>query len=191
MRGHETRVRILEATIHLMAEVGWGGITTRLVAERAGVNNAAVNYYFSTKGRLLRAAALQAAHRLLEEATRPLLEAPDLPGAVKASLGWISRMDLASPEVSVLLETMLQATRDPELRSGLRPDLERFRDLLVERIRAEQDRGRLHRDADPRALAVLLAAALDGLWLHRLVDPSLDMEAVAGVLERLLKGESR
>ncbi|MFA5569649.1 MAG: helix-turn-helix domain-containing protein, partial [Trueperaceae bacterium] len=40
--------RILAATVALLGEVGWGGVTTRKVAQRAKVNNALVHYYFGT-----------------------------------------------------------------------------------------------------------------------------------------------
>ncbi|MFD0890429.1 TetR family transcriptional regulator, partial [Streptosporangium algeriense] len=34
-RGRATRQRLFDAAVALIGEVGWGGVTTRMVAERA------------------------------------------------------------------------------------------------------------------------------------------------------------
>lgn len=44
-----TRDKILEAAIRLFAEKGFSGTTTREIAEKAGVNEALIFRYFSTK----------------------------------------------------------------------------------------------------------------------------------------------
>jgi TetR/AcrR family transcriptional regulator, regulator of cefoperazone and chloramphenicol sensitivity len=55
-RGEDTRRRILEAAIELFATEGYDGASTRLLAERAGVNLPAIQYYFGSKQGLYRAA---------------------------------------------------------------------------------------------------------------------------------------
>ena len=47
-----TRVRLLEAATAVFAERGFRGATLRQIAERAGANLAAANYYFRSKERL-------------------------------------------------------------------------------------------------------------------------------------------
>jgi AcrR family transcriptional regulator len=47
--------RLLQAAYELVAEVGVGGLRTRDIAERAGVNLATVHYCFASKEALLRA----------------------------------------------------------------------------------------------------------------------------------------
>src|SRR3970040_3114973 len=47
-----TRDKILEAAIRLFAEKGFSGTTTRESGEKAGVNEALIFRYFSTKGDL-------------------------------------------------------------------------------------------------------------------------------------------
>lgn len=46
-------VRILEATIACIEQDGIDNLTTRKIAEQAGVNIAAINYYFRSKERLV------------------------------------------------------------------------------------------------------------------------------------------
>ncbi|HEX7966729.1 MAG TPA: CerR family C-terminal domain-containing protein [Stellaceae bacterium] len=55
-RGEDTRRRILETAIDVFATVGYEGAGTRMLAERAGVNLPAIQYYFGSKEGLYRAA---------------------------------------------------------------------------------------------------------------------------------------
>jgi TetR/AcrR family transcriptional regulator, regulator of cefoperazone and chloramphenicol sensitivity len=48
-RGEETRTRILEAALELFAASGFEGASTRTIAEQAGVNLPAIQYYFGSK----------------------------------------------------------------------------------------------------------------------------------------------
>jgi len=54
-RGEDTRRRILEAAIETFAAEGYEGASTRALAERAGVNLPAIQYYFGSKEGLYRA----------------------------------------------------------------------------------------------------------------------------------------
>ena len=48
-RGEDARRRILEAALEMFATVGYEGTSTRHLAERAGVNLPAIQYYFGSK----------------------------------------------------------------------------------------------------------------------------------------------
>ncbi len=67
-------VRILEATGHLLDEVGFEGLTTTAIAARAGVNIATLYRYFPDKFAVLQAFAVSLENQRLERA-EPLLEA--------------------------------------------------------------------------------------------------------------------
>lgn len=54
-RGEDTRRRILEAALDLFAAQGYEGASTRQIAEGAGVNLPAIQYYFGNKEGLYRA----------------------------------------------------------------------------------------------------------------------------------------
>ncbi len=54
-RGEDTRRRILETALEIFAAEGYEGTSTRLLAERAGVNLPAIQYYFGSKEGLYRA----------------------------------------------------------------------------------------------------------------------------------------
>jgi AcrR family transcriptional regulator len=75
------RERLLEAAGEIFAEKGFKGATVREIIDRAGVNIAAVNYYFRDKERLYIEAVKNAACDDPEDAH--LAWAPDTPPAVK------------------------------------------------------------------------------------------------------------
>jgi len=54
-RGEDTRRRILETALEIFAAEGYEGTSTRVLAERAGVNLPAIQYYFGSKQGLYRA----------------------------------------------------------------------------------------------------------------------------------------
>lgn len=54
-RGEDSRRRILESALDLFASQGYEGTATRQIAERAGVNLPAIQYYFGNKEGLYRA----------------------------------------------------------------------------------------------------------------------------------------
>lgn len=56
-RGGETRRHLIETAIDVFGEYGFEAATTRTLAERAGVNLAAIPYHFGGKAGLYRAAA--------------------------------------------------------------------------------------------------------------------------------------
>ncbi|MCD6365838.1 MAG: CerR family C-terminal domain-containing protein [Planctomycetes bacterium] len=63
---HDTQTSLLEAGCEVFAEKGFRGATIADICERAGVNIAAVNYYFRSKEKLYAEAWRMAFHRSLE-----------------------------------------------------------------------------------------------------------------------------
>ena len=56
-RGPETRQRLIHSALEVFGAYGFDGASTRMLAERAGANLAAIPYYFGGKEGLYRAAA--------------------------------------------------------------------------------------------------------------------------------------
>lgn len=171
----DTRRRLLSAAASTIASRGWGGVTTRKVAASAGVNQALVHYHFGSIDALRREAALDVLVREVSGPTLALVEEPSITDGLRRCVGAVAEMDPRSDEALVLYEAMLAAVRDDELRAMLGSALEAFRDLVAGRIAAAGG-------SDPAAAAAVLAAALDGILLHRLVTPDLDTECMAGPL---------
>ncbi|SDP34753.1 TetR/AcrR family transcriptional regulator [Lentzea jiangxiensis] len=178
-RGRRTREQLIDASARLVGEVGWGAVTTRLVAERAGVNPALVHYHFSSVQELLSTAALRFASKVLEESADALREVPPAEG-VERIFEDLTRFTGTDPESLLLAEAFLAAHRLPGLRSGLSALVADFRERVADWLRATGVR-----DADE--VALLLAAAIDGLVLHRALDSSVDFRAVARPFRRLVE----
>ena len=184
--GRSTRKRIVLATVELMAEIGIDNVRTRAIAERAGVNPALVHYHF----RSMSALSLEAAqHALIQElgvSIDALASGATIHEGLEAMLEWLEQEGQRKPGSTILAEAMVKATRDPAFRRWTRNASRRFRALILERLEAARDNGEIDSSLDLRATAVLLAAALDGLLFHRLVDGKLDVMQTAGPIEAML-----
>ena len=178
-RGRRTREQLLDAAAQLVGEVGWGAVTTRLVAERAGVNAALVHYHFSSVPELLSTAALRFASTMLAESAEAL--SGDPADGIERMLAELSRYTGTDPESLLLAEALLAAHRLPDLRAGLSALVADFRGRVAEWLRGSGV-------AEADAVALLLGAAIDGLVLHRALDESVDFRVVAGPFRRLVVG---
>lgn len=187
-----TRERLLQAAIDLIAERGWGGVTTRMVADRAGVNQALVHYHYQTVPGLLREAAYSAMSAVFGPSMVRLpmvrlLGTEDPLDGLRGAMEAVSEIDPNAPEARVVIEATVQMARDPELNSKMKEMLPMFRSLLNDRLEAAQDRGGLVPRVQPAGLAVALAAMLDGLALHRMIDPQTDVRAATSAVLALLE----
>ena len=181
--GRDTRGRILEAAAALVAEVGWGGVTTRAVAARADVTVALLHYHFESKEALLREALLASLEAVLLTVVEPLTTPGPTIEALDAVVERLAGLDVDSPAAAILGEALVRAVRDPVVRDATRDELAAFRGLLADRLASDPS---LRPAIDPAATATVLAAALDGLLLHAFVDPSIDVRAAGRALAGLL-----
>ncbi|AYY13146.1 TetR/AcrR family transcriptional regulator [Actinobacteria bacterium YIM 96077] len=183
-RGETTRAAILEAAADLIAEMGWGGVSTRAIAERAGVPHGAVSYHFRGKGELLREAALAAIDTLFTEPL-PALDNATVDDVIAAAAQWYVQ-GLTERRQALVVEVMMACTRDEKLRDRFAELLDQYRTMLADVIRAEQERGSIAADIDATALASALIAALDGMLLHTLAAPGYDGARAADALNALV-----
>lgn len=174
---------MLKAAAELVAESGWGRVTTRGIAERAGLPHGAVSYHFSGKQALLVEAALSAARSMFpadESSTIQSLD--DLLDQVAAAVSGAGPG--AGVGAGVLVEAMHESARDADLRRQL-ADLVRNYRRLVAGI-ANSASGVRGRGISPDAAATFLVAFCDGLWLHTLLEPTLDAAGALDVVRSML-----
>jgi AcrR family transcriptional regulator len=170
------------AAAELIAELGWGRVTTRAVADRAELPHGAVSYHFRGKQELLTESALHAFQQVLPvEEFEALTTVEDLIGMIFDQLA-----NLDPVASRLMLESMREAERDPLLRDRMRDLLDAYRRLMIDAVRADQARGAVFNGAPPEAIATVLGAAGDGLLLHMLLDPELDIAAAVAALRALL-----
>lgn len=120
----------MDAAERLLYEVGYAGVTTRAVAETAGVNHGLVHYYFGSMEELLS----QTLERFVEQlagALEGLYSDPALSFAEKWRLGsqfWVEEPTSRFPKI--LLELLAMGWNMPALRSRLTEVHARFRAIF-------------------------------------------------------------
>jgi AcrR family transcriptional regulator len=121
---------LLDGAERLLVEQGHAGITTRRLAEAAGVNHGLVHYYFGSNENLLARALERFTERLIQRQRE--LYAADLPFLEK----WRTAMrhliaDDATYE-KIWMELQALAWNEPELRARLADVNAQWREVLTE-----------------------------------------------------------
>ncbi|MEY9213136.1 TetR/AcrR family transcriptional regulator [Thermobifida halotolerans] len=178
-RGRQTRQRLVAAAIELIPEVGWAAVTTRRVAERAGVRPGLVHYHFDSVASLLTTAAVEFAREALGTPLRELRAASDPADGLVRLLAALDAYDGRDPGSLLMIEATLAATRDAALRAAFAELLDDFRADVAEWLTG-------HAVPDAAECAALLCALLDGIVLHRGLSQTPDARSLAGPLGRLL-----
>lgn len=179
-QGRRVRQRLLATAAELIAERGWTAVSTRMIAERAGVTPGVVHYHFASVQALLREAALSTIDGMLDQLVPALANAGAADEALGMMLGFLDEYDGRDPTSLLITETYLAATRDEDLRQALGSSIERFRRVLADRLANTGVEA-------PQVTGALLAAAIDGIVLHRALLPGLESTAdLLPVLRRLI-----
>jgi AcrR family transcriptional regulator len=115
-----TRSALLDAAIACLVEEGYANLTTRKVAERAGVSQGAQMHYFPTRAEFVAESVRHLAKKLSLEIREQL--PPDASGD-RRRLEWLLDQVWAvhnGPVFQATMELWVAARTDPELRESLR-----------------------------------------------------------------------
>ena len=157
---------LLDAAERLLVDIGYAGITTRRLAEEAGINHGLVHYYFGSNENLLLRALERFTERLIDRQRE--LYASDLPFIEK----WRTAMRyLLSEDVTyekVWLELQALGWNHPELRERLARVNAEWRAVLTEAF-AEPHR-ELGIEMPLDALVSLVITFNVGIMVERLGD---------------------
>ncbi|GAB1692866.1 TetR/AcrR family transcriptional regulator [Krasilnikovia sp. M28-CT-15] len=178
-RGREVRQRLLTAAAELIAERGWTAVSTRMLAERAAVTPGVVHYHFSSMQALLVESAMTAVRAVAAQMGEVLAGAGSAEQALSTLLGMLDEYTGTDPMSMLFVEAYLAGTRDEQLRQALGAVIAQAREQLAACFAA----GGV---ADPQATAAVVAAAIDGVLLHRALMPVPGAARVSAVLGRLL-----
>ncbi|WP_052745715.1 TetR/AcrR family transcriptional regulator [Allosalinactinospora lopnorensis] len=157
-----TRDRILDAAAEIMRTDGIARATTKEIAARAGYSEATLYKHFTDKPEIFvavlreRLPQLSEVLRLLHARVGQSSVRRNLEGAVAAALAFY---DESFPMAAGVFSErrLLEAHRAGIRRLGTGP--EHVNRELGAYLRAEQEQGRISRDADPEAVASLLFGA--------------------------------
>ena len=180
------RQTILQAAVEAIADLGWGNVTTRRIAERAGVNNALIHYYFGSKDELLRRAVTERFAADFEAPLAALSTADDVHQGIDLFFDEIERLG-GDARLLVSTEALLQGMRDPVIRRWAIEVIGQGARALAQLVSDGQAVGTVDDELDPTGAALVLIAALDSLVLYRLVDDALDLAPVRGALHQMFE----
>ena len=155
---------LLDAAERLLVDVGHAGITTRRIAEEAGVNHGLVHYYFGSNESLLVRALERFTERLIER--QRALYAADMPFVEK----WRTAMRfLLSEDVAyekVWLELQALAWNNKDLQTRLARVNDEWRAVLTEAF--EEPHRELGIQMPLAALVSLVVTFNTGIIVERL-----------------------
>ena len=157
---------LLDAAERLLVEVGYGGITTRRLADEAGVNNGLVHYYFGSNENLLVRALERFTSRLIERQRE--LYAAEMPFVEKWRTAMRYLVDEDATYEKIWLELQALGWNDPALRARLALVNAEWRAVLTEAF-AEPHR-ELGIEMPLDALVSLVLTFNIGLIVERLGD---------------------
>ncbi len=180
-----SREDILEAARSCFTETGYHLTKVDDIASRAGLSKGAVYWHFENKRELFLAlldVEIDHMRGVLESGA----EAADAPTQIQQiSQAFIVEMPHMLPVIEFTLEYLAQASRDPELRERLASMYRLFVDAASGFIRRGVDEGSFRTDVDPDHAAGVLVAALDGIFLQKVVLPEIDLPAMWLAAEEL------
>jgi AcrR family transcriptional regulator len=184
--GHETEQAHLDAAERLLVDAGAGAITTRRVAEEAGVNHGLVHYYFGSVEQLL--------VRVLERFTERLVErqremyAADVPFVEKWRTA-MSYLEEDRPYQKIWFELQALAWNRPELQERLARVHGEWREVLTEAFAPVRDD--LGLEIPLEALVSLVYLFNEGMMLDRLSGIETGHRALLDWIDDLLEAQTR
>ncbi|MFI7128869.1 TetR/AcrR family transcriptional regulator [Nonomuraea sp. NPDC050153] len=183
-RGDRRREQLVDAGIALLREEGWPGLTTRAVAQRAGTNPGVIHYHFGGLPGLHTAIFRRATDLIISPLVTELLGAPDERAALTMLRRMLPQTTRDEPVTRLAAELIVGASRDPALGTVLRDELRQARTHIAGRL------GQLHPcwpSARLDGVAALIAALIDGLMLHYMIDGELLVGEALSAVEELLE----
>ena len=179
----ESRRRILDAAAYLFGRHGYRGTSMEMIAERAGIAKASIYHYFPSKRRLYTT--------LLERAIESLdeLAAEQAAGGANRPLALVAKYLRRNQRLlGVVIAT--HAAGFGQLKKLVGPGHarrieRRHREVFGARIGGKGGRGALS------LLGELVECVMLGLGLKLMYGRQTDVEAVLGLLERLIANGSR
>ncbi|MEL7975836.1 TetR family transcriptional regulator [Isoptericola sp. F-RaC21] len=166
-RGQQTRARLVDAGLSLLAEGGWAAVTTRAVAARSETNAGLIHYHFGGLPGLRTAVAQRASEAAVGPLVDLFLRSSDLDEGLDAIRTGIERLAADDRLVRLAVQLVAGAGQDPELGAAFRDSLAGARAAIADWFGAR----RPDWPEDRRlGFAALVAALIDGLLLHRGLD---------------------
>lgn len=157
-----TRTLILEAAKDALIEVGYSGLSTRSIAQRAGVPLSQIHYHFGSKQNLVLEVLAEDNRRLLERQTDLYETEMPLWEQWEQACDYLDN-DVASGYVRLLHEMMAAGWADEEIAAAVRSNLAGWMGLLASTAKRVSDRIGGFGEFTPEEVGVLAGAPFIGV----------------------------
>lgn len=183
----ETRARLLQAATEVFLEHGYPGTRVQDIARRAGVTTGAMYAHFENKAALLAEAIAVQGDLALNELVDAL--GSDEHGPAGVVVGVRALSGAPQPIDRLLLEALAIVARGDETEDLIRPAMERMRVVLRARATSARDAGVLDPSISVDALVTLLERILLGSIVAKAIDlPGSDPAESEHLVRTFLRG---
>jgi AcrR family transcriptional regulator len=166
-RSAVTQTRLLDAALDCLIERGYGGTTTTLVAERAGVSRGAQLHHYPARAALVAAAVEHLFARLTRDYQDGFAALPAGADRLRAGIDLLWSV-MSAPHYPAAIELLTAARTDADLRSHLAPVAARHEANVARLARAYFPEAARRGPRFEAALAVILDA-MQGMAAARAV----------------------
>jgi AcrR family transcriptional regulator len=175
---------LLDAAERLLVDVGYAGITTRRLADEAGVNHGLVHYYFGSIENVMVRALERFTERQIAR-QRAMYAAPDVPFIEKwrTAMRYLVSEDVAYEKVWYELQAL--AWNRPELRERVDHVNAEWRAVLTEAFAEPRERFGIEMPLE--ALVSLVVTFNEGIMLERLSGVEEGHDALLDWIDRWLE----
>jgi AcrR family transcriptional regulator len=190
-RRSEARVQLLDAAERLLVSTGYASISTRRLAEEAGVNHGLVHYYFGSMDELFLQAAERISDRMLER--QRAMYGTDEPFLAK----WRAAMDFLDDDIrsgvpKIWFEFSAMAWNDPAMAQRMVGIERKWRKTLTDAFTDAHAEYGLDADQFPVPVLVSLVMTFNlGIEAERLVGVTTGHRELLAWIDRWLAGLDR
>ncbi|MES2071942.1 MAG: TetR/AcrR family transcriptional regulator [Pseudomonadota bacterium] len=189
-RGIEKRAQlkeqIIRGAVDALIETGLSAVTTRKIAEKAGVNLATLHYYFENKDALLIGALEMIIAQMSQALSVDLTQQLDIKTCIENVISNSWRLILLTRDIQILqYELTLYTMRNKEAQSLSKFQYDSYCKVYENAFRQGLGNADESSLIDLGDLARFVVAGMDGLILQYLVDP--DEERSARGLKQLIR----
>jgi AcrR family transcriptional regulator len=179
----DTRARLLQAAADTVRDQGVAAASARVIAGRAGINQALVFYHFGTVSELVEAACQQAVNDAADRYRDRFAHVTSLPELLQVGRD-LHEQELAIGNVAMMGQLMSGARHDPVLRRAAGYAMTRWIGEIQSVVQRVMHGSPLADLADSAGIARAISASFIGLELYDGVDSDGAAQALAS-LERL------
>ena len=164
---HDTAQLLLDATVECLKQYGYAGLSTRKVAEQAGVPLSQIHYHFGSKKKMVVALFERQNERLLERQTAMYDEPLPLWRRWEKACDFLDD-DLESGYVRIFMELTAAGWSDPEIAEKVKLNLGKWEELVARVAREASDTLGGFGPFDTREVGTLIAMLFMGAEVNLL-----------------------